>query len=153
MALSAKTAAKRLHVCYGGAWGNGFGVHNALDGGGVHHGQDVPRPALSPTYALRGGKVVARGYSTAVGGYVVVKDADGYTSYRHQIFLVKLGRTVVAGQLLGRSAGRFNRHGAAWTGPHICVTRGSAVDVWAGLHVTNPAPFMRLQLATHPVKK
>jgi murein DD-endopeptidase MepM/ murein hydrolase activator NlpD len=125
-------------------WGQGFGNHNPLDGGGIHHGFDINgHPAHEPVPAIRSGRVVFKWNSTILGRVIVVRHGRGmYDGYAHVIRRARLGTKIVPGKIIGKLAGPSDPHGTAWRGVHLHLTRGSIVRSIFGLAVIDPKPVV-----------
>jgi murein DD-endopeptidase MepM/ murein hydrolase activator NlpD len=120
-------------------WGDGFGVNR---GDHLHNGQDLAAASGTPLVTPRRGTVVATGFGSGSGYYVVVKDSDRDVSY--VFFHLLAGSTVVSkDQALaaGQRVGSVGATGDA-TGPHLHfeVWLGAW---WGGGHSVDPAPYLR----------
>lgn len=72
----------------------------------MHNGIDLATPCGRPVYAARGGRVSYSGWLGTSGNFIRLTHEDGYTTgYAHLqngSLYVRLGESVVTGQLIGR---------------------------------------------------
>lgn len=84
----------------------GMRIHPIYGFGRMHTGIDLATPCGRPVYAARTGRVSYSGWLGTLGNFVRLNHDDGYTTgYAHMqngSLFVKLGQTVVTGQLIGR---------------------------------------------------
>lgn len=97
--LSGETPATTLQWPVTGVVSSPFGPRN----GRMHHGIDIPAPAMTPIVAAAAGIVRQAGHIEGYGLTVTVNHPDGRaTLYAHQAKLaVTTGSAVTAGQLIG----------------------------------------------------
>jgi murein DD-endopeptidase MepM/ murein hydrolase activator NlpD len=120
---TSQSPAAPVGLVYGGrrlrvAVNSPFGARN----GRPHQGVDLPVDPGTPVVAAADGVVTAAGPRGGYGYAVYVAHADGReTRYAHlSAFVVAVGASVVAGQLLGYSGGRQGGVGAGnSSGPHL----------------------------------
>ena len=121
------------------SWGDGFGVDR---GDHRHNGQDLAAALGTPLVSPRRGTVVATGYGSGSGYYVVVKDAAADQSY--VFFHLQAGSTVVSeGESVsaGQRVGSVGSTGHS-TGPHLHFELWLGAW-WGGGHAVDPEPFLR----------
>ena len=82
----------------------------------MHNGVDLASSKNDQIVAVRSGVVTRATYDSAGGWYVVVNHGDGFSSvYMHMTnYIVSVGQTVSAGQLLG-----YVGSTGVSTGPHL----------------------------------
>lgn len=111
-----------------------------------HKGLDLVQPAGTVIPVLRSGRVVARGYSSAVGNYVTVQvAANDFDTYTHLVNGAPVGAELTATvDGVGHVAGYNDKHGSSWTGPHTHLCRSTTVRGWAvwGPANLNPEPLV-----------
>ena len=100
----------------------------------MHKGVDLASSKGDQIVAVRSGVVSRATYDSSSGYYVVVNHGDGYSSlYMHMThYVVSVGQTVTAGQLLG-----YVGSTGVSTGPHLHFSM-----TYNGTHV-NPADYIR----------
>lgn len=100
----------------------------------MHKGVDLASSKGDEIVAVRSGVVSRATYDSSSGYYVVVNHGDGYSSlYMHMThYVVSVGQTVTAGQLLG-----YVGSTGVSTGPHLHFS-----ITYNGTHV-NPADYIR----------
>ena len=108
----------------------GMRMHPILGVEKFHNGVDLAAPSGSPILAAYDGDVVAAGYSSSMGNYVMIDHGDSLiTIYMHASSLsVSTGQTVSKGQRIG-SVGSTGRS----TGPHLHFgvrVNGDYVSPW-----------------------
>ena len=99
----------------------------------MHKGVDLASSKNDPIVAVRSGVVSRATYDSSSGYYVVVNHGDGFSSlYMHMThYVVSVGQTVSAGQLLG-----YVGSTGVSTGPHLHFS-----ITYNGTHV-NPADYI-----------
>lgn len=84
----------------------GMRIHPIYGFGRMHNGIDLATPCGRPVYAARSGRVSYSGWLGTAGNFIRLTHEDGYTTgYAHLqngSLFVKLGQTVVTGQLIAR---------------------------------------------------
>ncbi|WP_224405121.1 M23 family metallopeptidase [Afifella sp. IM 167] len=114
--------------------GFGYRTDPFLGRPALHSGVDFRAPTGSPVRATAAGRVVEAGWNGGYGRMVEIEHAHGIsTRYGHLSRIdVKVGDTIVAGQVVGRvgSTGRS-------TGPHLHY------ETRRGDRAVNPNPFLR----------
>jgi murein DD-endopeptidase MepM/ murein hydrolase activator NlpD len=111
----------------------GYRIHPIYGDRRFHSGLDMAAPYGSPILAAYDGNVVAAGYNSSMGNYVMIDHGDGlYTIYMHASSLaVSTGASVTAGQQIA-SVGSTG----ASTGPHLHFSvrlNGHYVNPWSYL--------------------
>ena len=81
----------------------GWRMHPVVKQWRFHYGVDLASPQGTEIKATRAGTVVTATYASGYGYYVVIDHGDGFTSlYAHMThYIVKVGQTVSAGELIG----------------------------------------------------
>lgn len=105
----------------------GWRMHPTLGIKKYHNGLDMAAPGGSPILAAADGKVVAAGYSSSMGNYIMIDHGDKlYTIYMHASKLyVSNGVEVSAGQKIaavgttGRSTGNHLHFGVRLNGEYV----------------------------------
>lgn len=105
----------------------GTRMHPTLHVQKFHNGIDLAAPGGSPIVAAYDGKVVAAGYSSSMGNYVMIDHGDNlYTIYMHASALsVSQGTKVTKGQRIGsvgstgRSTGNHLHFGVRLNGNYV----------------------------------
>lgn len=105
----------------------GWRMHPTLGVEKFHDGLDMAAPGGSPILAAYYGKVVAAGYTNAMGNYIIIDHGDSlYTIYMHASALyVSVGDYVNAGQKIaavgstGRSTGNHLHFGVRLNGSYV----------------------------------
>jgi len=105
----------------------GLRMHPTLGVEKYHDGLDMAAPGGSPILAAYYGKVVAAGYTNAMGNYIIIDHGDSlYTIYMHASALyVSNGDYVTAGQKIaavgstGRSTGNHLHFGVRLNGSYV----------------------------------
>ena len=105
----------------------GWRVHPTLGVNKFHNGLDMAAPGGSPILAACDGKVVAAGYSSSMGNYIMIDHGDGLmTIYMHASALyVSKGAEVTRGQKIaavgttGRSTGNHLHFGVRLNGEYV----------------------------------
>lgn len=81
-------------------------IHPIYGTARLHAGIDMPTPCGRPVYAANSGRISYSGWLGTSGNFIRVTHSDGYTTgYAHLqsgSLYVKLGETVVTGQLIAR---------------------------------------------------
>ncbi len=84
----------------------GMRIHPIYGFGRMHNGIDLALPCGRPVYAANSGRVSYSGWLGTAGNFIRLTHDDGYsTGYAHLqsgSLYVKLGQTVITGQLIGR---------------------------------------------------
>ncbi|MCI2048970.1 MAG: peptidoglycan DD-metalloendopeptidase family protein [Lachnospiraceae bacterium] len=111
----------------------GYRVHPIYGDTRFHSGLDMAAPYGSPILAAYDGTVVAAGYNSSMGNYVMIDHGDGlYTIYMHASALdVSTGANVTAGQQIAAVGST-----GASTGPHLHFSvrlNGQYVNPWSYL--------------------
>lgn len=112
---------KRLSDDYGNR------IHPTLGVLKFHNGIDLAAPAGTPILAAYNGDVVAAGYSSSMGNYIMIDHGGGlYTIYMHASALyVSKGQEVTKGQTIagvgttGRSTGNHLHFGVRLNGNYV----------------------------------
>ncbi|MGN6331981.1 MAG: M23 family metallopeptidase [Motilibacteraceae bacterium] len=92
-----------------------FHQRSGLWSSGSHTGLDFAAPTGTPVRAVADGVVVSAGWDGAYGNKIVVRHADGTTTwYCHLSAYVVRGGAVKAGEVIGRVGSTGNT-----TGPHL----------------------------------
>ncbi|MBQ6806693.1 MAG: peptidoglycan DD-metalloendopeptidase family protein [Lachnospiraceae bacterium] len=112
---------KRLSDDYGNRMHPTLGVQK------FHNGIDLAAPAGTPILAAYDGDVVAAGYSSSMGNYIMIDHGDGlYTIYMHASALyvskgqeVKKGQTIAGVGTTGRSTGNHLHFGVRLNGNYV----------------------------------
>jgi murein DD-endopeptidase MepM/ murein hydrolase activator NlpD len=101
----------------------------------AHTGQDFAAPVGTPVHALADGTIIFASYDGAYGNKIAIQHAGGLvTWYAHlSAYEVKVGDTVVAGQLIGRVGSTGNT-----TGPHLHLEIRPTAD-----DPVDPLPWLR----------
>lgn len=103
--------------------------------GTFHNGIDLAANTGTEVFASKSGVVVASGYSSSAGNYVIIQHEDGlYSSYFH---LNTLGATAGTEVSTGDVIGEVGTTGNS-TGPHLHFA--ISTDVWAGYE--NPEDYL-----------
>lgn len=105
----------------------GWRMHPTLGVEKFHNGLDMAAPGGSPILAAYDGKVVASGYSSSMGNYIMIDHGDKlYTIYMHASALyVSTGEYVTRGQKIaavgttGRSTGNHLHFGVRLNGQYV----------------------------------
>ncbi|MBR3516172.1 MAG: peptidoglycan DD-metalloendopeptidase family protein [Lachnospiraceae bacterium] len=105
----------------------GWRMHPTLHVQKFHNGVDLAAPGGSPILAAYDGKVVAAGYSSSMGNYIMIDHGDNLmTVYMHASALyVSKGATVTRGQKIaavgstGRSTGNHLHFGVRKNGEYV----------------------------------
>ncbi len=105
----------------------GWRVHPTLGVNKFHNGLDMAAPGGSPILAACDGKVVAAGYSSSMGNYIMIDHGAGLiTIYMHASALyVSKGTEVTKGQKIaavgttGRSTGNHLHFGVRLNGEYV----------------------------------
>ena len=105
----------------------GWRIHPTLHVKKLHNGVDLAAPGGSPILAAYDGKVVAAGYSSSMGNYIMIDHGDNLlTVYMHASALyVKTGAKVTRGQKIaavgttGRSTGNHLHFGVRLNGEYV----------------------------------
>lgn len=105
----------------------GWRMHPTLNVKKFHNGVDLAAPGGSPILAAYDGKVVAAGYSSSMGNYIMIDHGDNLmTVYMHASALyVSKGATVTRGQKIaavgstGRSTGNHLHFGVRKNGEYV----------------------------------
>ncbi|MDE6531566.1 MAG: peptidoglycan DD-metalloendopeptidase family protein [Lachnospiraceae bacterium] len=105
----------------------GWRMHPTLGVEKFHNGLDMAAPGGSPILAAYDGKVVAAGYSSSMGNYIMIDHGDKlYTIYMHASALyVSTGEYVTRGQKIaavgttGRSTGNHLHFGVRLNGQYV----------------------------------
>lgn len=105
----------------------GWRMHPTLGVEKFHNGLDMAAPGGSPILAAYDGRVVAAGYSSSMGNYIMIDHGDKlYTIYMHASALyVSTGEYVVRGQKIaavgttGRSTGNHLHFGVRLNGQYV----------------------------------
>ncbi|MGN6244817.1 MAG: M23 family metallopeptidase [Motilibacteraceae bacterium] len=110
-----------------------FHQRSGLWSSGSHTGLDFAAPTGTPVRAVADGVVVSAGWDGAYGNKIVVRHADGTTTwYCHLSAYVVRGGTVKAGQVIAKVGSTGNT-----TGPHLHLEvhpgGGGAVDPYGWL--------------------
>jgi murein DD-endopeptidase MepM/ murein hydrolase activator NlpD len=110
-----------------------FHQRSGLWSSGSHTGLDFAAPTGTPVRAVADGVVVSAGWDGAYGNKIVVRHADGTTTwYCHLSAYVVRGGAVKAGQVIGKVGSTGNT-----TGPHLHLEvhpgGGDAVDPYGWL--------------------
>jgi hypothetical protein len=107
----------------------------------LEHGTHVAIPAL------RGGRIVARGYTPILGRYITVEvGPEEYDTYIHVTRRVLLRKTIATGKRIAVVAGPQDPHGTAWTAPHLALHTGPHLGSALGVGTTNPETVIRKAL-------
>lgn len=112
---------KRLSDDYGNR------IHPTLGVQKFHNGIDLAAPAGTPILAAYNGDVVAAGYSSSMGNYIMIDHGGGlYTIYMHaSVLYVSKGQEVTKGQTIagvgttGRSTGNHLHFGVRLNGNYV----------------------------------
>ena len=105
----------------------GWRMHPTLNVRKFHNGIDMAAPGGSPILAAYDGDVVAAGYSSSMGNYIMIDHGDGlYTIYMHASALyvskgqeVSRGQTIAAVGSTGRSTGNHLHFGVRLNGEYV----------------------------------
>ncbi len=105
----------------------GWRMHPTLGVDKFHNGVDMAAPGGSPILAAYDGRVVAAGYSSSMGNYIMLDHGDElYTIYMHASALyVSRGDTVTRGENIaavgttGRSTGNHLHFGVRLNGQYV----------------------------------
>lgn len=105
----------------------GYRIHPTLGIEKFHNGIDLAAPAGTPILAAYNGDVVAAGYSSSMGNYIMLDHGDGlYTIYMHaSVLYVSKGQEVTKGQTIagvgttGRSTGNHLHFGVRLNGNYV----------------------------------
>ena len=105
----------------------GWRMHPTLGVEKFHNGVDLAAPGGSPILAAYDGEVVAAGYSSSMGNYVMIDHGDElYTIYMHATAIfVSRGDTVTRGEQIatvgttGRSTGNHLHFGVRLNGQYV----------------------------------
>ena len=105
----------------------GWRIHPTLNVKKFHNGVDLAAPGGSPILAAYDGKVVAAGYSSSMGNYIMIDHGDNLmTVYMHASALyVSKGASVTRGQKIaavgstGRSTGNHLHFGVRKNGEYV----------------------------------
>lgn len=105
----------------------GWRMHPTLGVEKFHNGLDMAAPGGSPILAAYDGRVVAAGYSSSMGNYIMIDHGDKlYTIYMHASALyVSTGENVTRGQKIaavgttGRSTGNHLHFGVRLNGQYV----------------------------------
>lgn len=105
----------------------GWRMHSTLGVEKFHNGLDMAAPGGSPILAAYDGRVVAAGYSSSMGNYIMIDHGDKlYTIYMHASALyVSTGEYVTRGQKIaavgttGRSTGNHLHFGVRLNGQYV----------------------------------
>lgn len=105
----------------------GWRMHPTLGVEKFHNGLDMAAPGGSPILAAYDGRVVASGYSSSMGNYIMIDHGDKlYTIYMHASALyVSTGEYVTRGQKIaavgttGRSTGNHLHFGVRLNGQYV----------------------------------
>jgi hypothetical protein len=113
-------------------WGTQWGVVDVMHPTG-HRGHDIVCAVHEDEPALRGGRVVTKGYSSVLGNYSVIEvNASTFDYYCHQYATPTFDSrhplgVIAAGERVGQAAGPGDIHGSAWTGTHLHYGSGPAL--------------------------
>lgn len=127
-------------------WGSRWGIVDASHPT-PHKGLDIRGISRQAVPALRSGTIIADQPSSSVGRYITVRVRVGsryeYDTYCHVVSLGRTG-TITQGQTLTVLAGWDDKHGTAWTGPHLHLARSTTITGWAywGAANLNPEPVV-----------
>lgn len=105
----------------------GWRMHPTLGVKKFHNGLDMAAPGGSPILAAADGKVVASGYSSSMGNYIMIDHGDKlYTIYMHASKLyvskgdmVSAGKKIAAVGTTGRSTGNHLHFGVRLNGEYV----------------------------------